>query len=61
MEDKKRMICDLAHDGKQDQINELSQHPDYLCFTCGRLADKEDSLCNPVDVGRMNPGGVLIE
>jgi len=61
MEDKKRMICDLANADQQEQINELSKHPDYMCFTCGRLADSKDNLCNPVDVGRMNPGGVLIE
>jgi len=60
MKDIKQKICDLANEGKQAQINELSQHPDYLCFTCGRLADREESVCNPVDVSQLNPGGILI-
>jgi hypothetical protein len=61
MEDIKQKICDLATEGKLNQIEELSQHPDYLCFTCGKLADREDNLCNPVDVSKLNPGGTLIE
>jgi hypothetical protein len=61
MDDKKRVICDLEYEGKVDEIKELAKHPDYMCFTCGRFADREENLCHPVDADTINPGSVLIE
>ena len=61
MDESKQKICDLANEGKSDEIKKLAQHPDYMCFTCGRVADSEQNVCNPVTIDSINPGGVLIE
>jgi hypothetical protein len=41
-------LCVLASLAQFDQIKELVQEPKFICFTCGRVADKAENLCNPM-------------
>jgi hypothetical protein len=38
----------LASKGLFDEIKELARHPRFICFTCGRVAESEKNLCNPM-------------
>jgi len=41
-------LCVLASNGKFDQIRSLARSPQFICFNCGRVADCEANLCNPM-------------
>jgi hypothetical protein len=41
-------LCVLATDEKFDEIKQLTKNPEYICFNCGRVADCEANLCNPM-------------
>jgi hypothetical protein len=41
-------LCVLASDEKFDEIKQLTQNPEHICFNCGRVADCEENLCNPM-------------
>ena len=41
-------ICLLASQDKFDEIKELTRNPQFICFNCGRVADSEKNLCNPM-------------
>ena len=41
-------LCAFAQQGTSDNIKKLSQDPYYLCMNCGRAADSEENLCNPL-------------
>jgi len=41
-------ICVLASNGKFDVIKEITKNPKHICFNCGRVADSEKNLCNPM-------------
>ena len=41
-------ICELAQQDKFNNIKKLAQEPYYLCMNCGRVADSENNLCNPM-------------
>jgi len=41
-------ICELANQNKHEEIPELAKSPKYICFNCGRVADLEKNLCNPI-------------
>lgn len=41
-------ICELATNNKQDQILEMVKDPHYMCVKCGRVANLEKNLCNPL-------------
>lgn len=41
-------ICELANQNKFDNIKKLAQNPCYMCINCGRVADSENNLCNPL-------------
>lgn len=41
-------ICELASHDKFNEIKGLAKDPNYMCFNCGRVADKEENLCYPI-------------
>lgn len=41
-------ICLLASQDKFDEIKQITKNPRFLCFNCGRVADSEKNLCNPM-------------
>ena len=41
-------LCMLASLEKMDEIKELTKHPRFICFICGRVADSDRNLCNPM-------------
>jgi hypothetical protein len=41
-------LCVLASCGNFDQIKELTKNPKYICFNCGRVANSDEHLCNPM-------------
>jgi hypothetical protein len=41
-------LCVLVSKGKFDEIRGLVKNPRFICFNCGRVADCEGSLCNPM-------------
>ena len=41
-------ICLLASQDKFEEIKALTRSPKYICFNCGRVADSEKNLCNPM-------------
>ncbi|MBM4148461.1 MAG: hypothetical protein FJ224_05405 [Lentisphaerae bacterium] len=50
--DHKGHLCVLVSKGKIDEIRELVREPRYICFNCGRVADSEANLCNPMPLGK---------
>ena len=43
-------LCVLASNDRIDEIRELTRNPEYICFNCGRVADCDDNLCNPMSL-----------
>lgn len=43
-------LCVLASNDQFDKIKELTQNPQYICFNCGRVAECDDNLCNPMSL-----------
>ena len=41
-------LCVLASSGKFEEIKELTKDPKYICFNCGRVANSDEHLCNPM-------------
>jgi len=41
-------ICVLASKGLFEEIKILTKKPKHICFNCGRVADSEKNLCNPM-------------
>jgi hypothetical protein len=41
-------ICLLASLDKFEEIKVLTKQPMFLCFNCGRVADSDKNLCNPM-------------
>lgn len=43
-------LCDLAIHGEitLEQMKTLVRDPKFICKKCGRVANKEESLCEPV-------------
>lgn len=48
MGDPKYNICVLASQDKFEEIKKITQNPLFICFNCGRVADCEANLCNPI-------------
>lgn len=46
--DHKGHLCVLVSEKKFDEIKELVGEPRFLCFNCGRAADRKENLCNPM-------------
>lgn len=41
-------LCVLASKGEMTQIKTLARAPKFICFNCGRVADCDANLCNPM-------------
>lgn len=41
-------LCVLVSEKKFDTIRNLVKAPQYICFNCGRVADEQENLCNPM-------------
>jgi len=41
-------LCLLMSEGKVEDVKKLVTDPQYICFNCGRVADSETNLCNPM-------------
>jgi hypothetical protein len=38
----------LASAKRFEEIKTLAKEPKFICFNCGRVADSEANLCNPM-------------
>lgn len=41
-------LCVLASAARFEEIIALAKEPRFICFNCGRVADKAANLCNPM-------------
>ncbi len=41
-------LCVLVAQAKIDEVKKLVKAPAHICFNCGRVADSEENLCNPM-------------
>jgi len=41
-------LCVLVAAAKFDEVKKLVKNPEFICFNCGRVADSEENLCNPM-------------
>ena len=41
-------LCVLASEGKFEEIKNIVKSPRFVCFNCGRVADSDKNLCNPM-------------
>ena len=41
-------ICVMASKELFKEIKDITRNPSYICFNCGRVADKGENLCNPM-------------
>jgi hypothetical protein len=41
-------LCVLASNEKFDDIMKMTKDPQFICFNCGRVADCDVNLCNPM-------------
>lgn len=46
-------ICVLASNEEFEVIKEITREPKFICFNCGRVADCDSSLCNPMPIGSL--------
>ena len=45
-------LCVLASDGEFHKIKELVKEPKFICFNCGRVAECDANLCNPMPLDK---------
>lgn len=48
--DHKGHLCLLASQDKFEEIKELAKNPKFICFNCGRVADSDKNVCNPMPI-----------
>ncbi len=41
-------MCVLVSEKNWDEIKKITKKPAFICFNCGRSADSESNLCNPM-------------
>jgi hypothetical protein len=41
-------LCVLASKGELTKIKDLARAPKFICFNCGRVAECDANLCNPM-------------
>ena len=46
--DHKGHLCVLASAARFEEIKAITKEPAFICFNCGRVADKAENLCNPM-------------
>ena len=46
--DHKGHLCVLASTERFEEIKTLAKNPRSICFNCGRVADCDHNLCNPM-------------
>lgn len=46
--DHKGHLCVLVSKKEFEKIKDLVRNPKFLCFNCGRVADSDKNLCNPM-------------
>lgn len=46
--DHRGHLCVLVSEGKVSEIKALVGNPSFICFNCGRAADSDKNLCNPM-------------
>jgi hypothetical protein len=47
-EDHPDHLCMLANNKKIAEIKKLMRNPKFVFFNCGRVADSNKNLCNPM-------------
>ena len=50
-------ICELSKNGRHVEIVDVVKNPNYMCMNCGRVAEKQNNLCNPEAIDNIRPGG----
>ena len=43
-------LCVLASNDRFEEIKQLARNPKYICFNCGRVADSDKNVCNPMSI-----------
>ncbi len=43
-------LCVLASKGELKEIKALARKPKFICFNCGRVAECDVNLCNPMAI-----------
>lgn len=43
-------LCVLASAGQFAKIKTLATRPRFICFNCGRVANSQKNLCNPMSL-----------
>ena len=61
IKDSSIRLCDLATSNKSDETRKYAQDPQYVCFSCGQVADARENLCNPGAYYEMVAGGISLE
>ena len=41
-------LCVLASEERFEEIKRLVVRPKFICFNCGRVANSQKNLCNPM-------------
>ncbi len=41
-------LCVLVSKGMLEKVKTLTKKPRHICFNCGRVADSDSNLCNPM-------------
>ena len=47
-------LCVLVSENKIAEIKELVGNPKFICFNCGRAANRKSNLCNPMPLGKQD-------
>lgn len=45
-------LCVLASEGRFEDLKKLVRNPKFVCFNCGRVADSDKQLCNPMPLDK---------
>jgi hypothetical protein len=43
-------LCVLASKGQFQEIKDMARAPRFICFNCGRVAECDANLCNPMSL-----------